>query len=192
MNYEEAARTLLDLLQEAGGATEDAAAVALEAAGAVHTEALLASLEAYNQALRLMQAGLGAQPPALTPAGAQLQPMSEQTETVRLDFPLTAAQFEALKPAHIPNDGWERWYLEYDEAQGALRYYRNASGFCFFIAQVEPAGDGYVVGDVVVNRNDKQYTEENIRVCAAQLKVLLANDLGLDDEPYWDEMDVEE
>ena len=27
-------------------------------------------------------------------------------------------------------------------------------------------------------------------VCAAQLKILLANNLGLDDDPYWDEMDA--
>jgi hypothetical protein len=70
-----------------------------------------------------------------------------------------------------------------------LRYYRNASGYCFFDATVEEAGDGFVVGDVTVNQDDKQYTETNLGVCAAQLKILLANNLGLDDDPYWDEMD---
>lgn len=189
MDYEDAARQLLDLLSGAAGVDEAAAASALQVAGPVHTEALLASLEAFVKALALSQEMAGGQAPGLTPAGAQLQEMPDKTETVRLDFPLTAQQFDVLKPAHIPNDGWDRWYMEFDEPSNDLRYYRNASGFCFFIAHVEPAGDGYVVGDVVVNRHEKQYSEESIRTCAAQLKVLLALDLGLDDEPYWDEMD---
>lgn len=188
MDYIEAARQLSDsIVQAASRLDEDAVKAALEVAGPVHTEALLASLAAFNQAMALAETLGNAQPPSLTPAGAPLQEMPEQTAEVRIDFPLTAGQLEVLKPAHIPNDGWERWYMEFDGQN--LRYYRNASGYCFFVAKVEPAGDGYLVTDVTVNRDDKQYTEESLKTCAAQLKVLLANDLGLDDEPYWDEMD---
>lgn len=189
MDYQEAARQLAASLAETTTADEMLSAAALEIAGPVHTEALLASIAAYNQALKLAQVDGDAEPPALTAAGALLQPMPEQNETVRVDFPLTAEQFNALKTDHVPQDGWDRWYVKYDAGTATLHYYRNASGYCFFIAHVEPADDGFVVGDVIVNRNDKQYTEESLKTCAAQLKVLLALDLGLDDEPYWDEME---
>lgn len=190
MNYEDAARQLRDLLASAQALDEAAAAAALQAAGPVHTEALLASLTAFNQAAACTPAAADAQAPTLTPAGAELQDIPESNATVRLDFPLSAEQLELLKPAHVPADGWDRWYREYDEATCELRYYRNATGYCFFCAHIEPAADGFVVGDVLVNRDDKQYSEGNLKICAAQLKVLLAIDLGLDDEPYWDEMDA--
>ena len=189
MDYQEAGRQLIASLAEVATADGQIVAQALELAGPVHTEALLASLSAYGQALRLAQASGEIEPPALTAAGARRLPMPEKNETVRVDFPLTAEQFESLKQAHVPQDGWDRWYVDFDEAADNLMYYRNASGYCFFIAHVEPADDGFVVGDVIVNRDDKQYTEESLKTCAAQLKVLLALDLGLDDEPYWDEME---
>ena len=189
MNYEEAAARLTQLLAEVD-ADPTLTARALEEAGAVHTEALLASLEAFNQATRAVREALDAQeaPKKVTQSGSLLQPMPEETAQIRLDFPLTAEQFAILQAGEAPEDHLERWFLDSDGMH--LRYHRNATGFCFFDAEVEPAGDAYVVGNVTVNQNDKQYTEKNLGVCAAQLKILLANNLGLDDEPYWDEMDA--
>lgn len=188
MNYDDAARELAQLLAE----TEVEAtltAAALEAAGAVHTEALIASLAAYNQAVQQVKTqSKAAAPKKVTQSGALLQPMPEETAEMRLDFPLTADQFAVLRGGEAPADDFNRWFLESEGMH--LRYYRNATGFCFFDAEVEPAGDGYVVGSVIVNQNEKQYTENNMAVCAAQLKILLANNLGLDDDPYWDEMDA--
>jgi hypothetical protein len=188
MDYKEAAEQLISQLTQA--ATEDAGTVqaALETAGPVHTEALLASLAAFNAAARLASAGnSGSEAPACTPAGAQLQPLPEKPAELTLDFPLTAEQLETLKPNHLVPDGWERWYAEFDGK--TIRYYRNATGYCFFAADILPDGDAFMVKRVVVNQDDDQYTETNLGICAAQLKILLANDLGLDDEEYWDEMD---
>ena len=188
MNYEEAASQLSQLLS-VSDADESLFADALETAGAVHTEALLASLSAFEQALRIVQAqNDDSAPKKTTKSGALLQPMPEQTASLRLDFPLSADQFAVLQTGRAPADDFDRWFLECDGMH--LRYYRNATGYCFFDAEVEPAGDGYVVGNVTVNQNDKQYTETSMGVCAAQLKILLANNLGLDDDPYWDEMDA--
>lgn len=189
MDYADAAEKLRDLIAEASGGSP-LMAEALEVAGPVHTEALVASLEAYNQAVRMVQAAKIAEatPQKTTKSGALLQPMPEKTAQIRLDFPLTAGQFEILRSGKAPEDEFERWFL--DAEGNHLRYYRNATGYCFFDAVVEPAGDAFVVGDVTVNQNDKQYSEDNLKVCAAQLKVLLANSLGLDDDPYWDEMDA--
>ena len=188
MNYDDAARELAQLLAE----TEVEATLttaALEVAGAVHTEALIASLTAYNQAVQQVKAqSEAAMPQKVTQSGALLQPMPEETAELRLDFPLTADQFAVLRGGEAPADDFNRWFLESDGTH--LRYYRNATGFCFFDAEVEQAGDGYMVGTVTVNQNEKQYTENNMAVCAAQLKILLANNLGLDDDPYWDEMDA--
>ncbi len=189
MNYEEAAVRLSQLLADAD-ADPTITTRALEEAGAVHTEALLASLEAFNQATRAVKESLDAQdaPKTVTQSGALLQPMPEETAQLRLDFPLTAEQFAILQAGEAPEDHLDRWFLNCEGMH--LRYHRNATGFCFFDAEVEHADGGYVVGNVTVNQNDKQYTETNLGVCAAQLKILLANNLGLDDEPYWDEMDA--
>lgn len=189
MDYADAALRLEELLAEASGGSS-LVAEALEVAGPVHTEALIASLEAYNQSVRIVQAArlAEAMPQKTTNSGALLQPMPDKTAEIRLDFPLTAGQFEILQSGKGPEDEFERWFL--DVEGNHLRYYRNATGYCFFDAVVESAGDAFVVGDVTVNQNDKQYSEENLKVCAAQLKVLLANSLGLDDDPYWDEMDA--
>ena len=187
MNYEEAAGQLAKLFSEA---TQDESlyAASLELAGAVHTEALIASLSAFNQACRIVQAeNESGSPKKMTQSGALLQPMPEKTAELRLDFPLSKDQFAVLQSGEAPADDFQRWFLESDGMH--LRYYRNASGYCFFDAVVEPSGDGYVVGDVKVNQDDKQYTETNMGVCAAQLKILIANNRGMDDEPYWDEMD---
>ena len=188
MNYDDAAREFAQLLAETEvDATLTAAA--FETAGAVHTEALLASLAAYNQAFQqVKEQSEASTPKKATQSGALLQPMPEETAELRRDFPLTAEQFAVLRGGEAPADDFNRWFLESDGMH--LRYYRNATGFCFFDAEVEPAGDGYVVGTVTVNQNEKQYTESNMAVCAAQLKILLANNLGLDDDPYWDEMDA--
>lgn len=200
MNYDEAARELLTLLAKAqDGLKLDSdplgayarTAAALEEAGGVHTEALLGALAAFVKAQEAAEAQ-AAGPVSATPAGAPLQPLPAQTASARADFPLSAEQLEVLLPAHVPNDGWDRWYVESDEGGDGtftLRYYRNASGYCFFVATVEPAEEGYVVGEVVVNQDDKQYSENNLDACVAQLKILLCNDLGLDDEPYWDALD---
>lgn len=197
LEYAEAAARLAELLNETNMATQglspERMALGLETAGAVHTEALLASLAAFNQGLKL--SGMGtAEQKRETPKGAELQAMPEKTGTIRLDFPLPADGFSLVSSSHIPKDGWERWYVESEgpniDGSYHLFYYRNASGYLFFDALVEKDGDGYIVTDVVVNQDDKQYTETNLAVCAAQLKILLANDLGIDDEPYWDEMDA--
>ena len=189
MEYADAATELLRLVADLEDDAELTAA-ALEAAGAVHTEALLASLAAFTQAARIVKATRDAQaaPQKTTKSGALLQPMPEKTAEVRIDFPLTAEQFATLQRGEAPADEFDRWHLDVDGMH--LRYYRNATGFCFFDALVEPAGDAYVVGPVVVNQDDKQYSETNLGVCAAQVKILLANNLGLDDDPYWDEMDA--
>ena len=187
MNYQEAAEKLVSLMGEAGAHAEYAAA-ALETAGAVHTEALLASLEAFNQAARIVTSSTEANSiKKFTDSGAELQPMPEQTAEFELGFPLTADQFAVLQTGAAPADDFNRWFLESDGMH--IRYYRNATGYCFFDATIEPVGDDFVVSTVVVNQNDKQYTETNLGVCAAQMKILLANNLGLDDDPYWDEMD---
>ena len=188
MNYDDAAAQLASLLAEAAKDT-DRAAAALELAGAVHTEALLASLSAYNQAKRIALATDAPDAPRkATKSGAQLQPMPDTTAELQLDFPLTAEQFQLLQSGSSPVDDFDRWFLDVEGMH--LRFYRNASGFCFFDAQVEPAGDAYVVGNVVVNQDEDQYTENNLGVCAAQVKILLASTLGLDEDPYWDEMDA--
>lgn len=188
MEYKDAAIELLKLIGEVEQ-DEILTAAALETAGAVHAEALLASLAAFNQAARIVKASnADAAPQKATKSGALLQPMPESTGEVQVGFPLTADQFAILQAGEAPADDFNRWHLDVEGMH--LRYYRNASGFCFFDAEVEPDGDGYIVNKVIVNQDDKQYSEKNLAVCAAQLKILLANNLGLDDEPYWDEMDA--
>ena len=188
MDYKEAATKLLALVGEMEH-DADVAAAALETAGAIHTEALLASLEAFNRAALLVKSAHDDnQEKKFTTSGAELQPMPGNTAELRLDFPLTAEQFTLLQTGEAPADDFNRWFLESDGMH--LRYYRNATGYCFFDAEVEPADEGFVVGTVIVNQDDKQYTETNMGVCAAQMKILLANNLGLDDDPYWDEMDA--
>ena len=54
----------------------------------------------------------------------------------------------------------------------------------------QPFAGQLAVGNVVVNQDEDQYTENNLGVCAAQVKILLASTLGLDEDPYWDEMDA--
>ena len=187
MDYKDAAAELLKLMSETE-MDETLAAAAHETAGAVHTEALIASLTAFNQAARIVKATQGGETPKKeTKSCAQLQPMPEETAEIEIGFPLTAEQWTILQAGEAPVDDFDRWYL--DVEGNHLRYYRNATGYCFFDALVEPAGDGYIVNTAVVNQNDKQYSETIPGVCAAQLKILLANNLGLDDEPYWDEMD---
>lgn len=187
MNYEDAARQLIDLATQVES-DEALAAKALETAGAVHTEALLASLEAYTQAARIVKATeQDGTPQQTTQSGAVLQPMPEKNAEIKIDFPLTAQQWEVLQSGQAPEDDFERWYLAVDGMH--LRYYRNATGYCFFDATVEPAGDGYVVSTAIVNQDDTQYTEDNLEVCVLQVKILLANNLGLDDDEYWDQMD---
>ena len=187
MNYEEAARKLIELAAQVDD-DEALAAKALETAGAVHTEALLASLEAFIQAARIVkvreQEGAAQQ---TTQSGAILQPMPDKTAEIEIGFPLSSQQWEVLRSGQAPEDDFERWYLAVDGMH--LRYYRNATGYCFFDATVEPAGDGYIVSTATVNQDDKQYTEDNLEVCVLQVKILLANNLGLDDEEYWDQMD---
>ena len=189
MDYKDAAAELLKLIGEVEN-DEALAAAALETAGAVHTEALIASLSAYTQAARIVKASQDAQgaPKKETSSGALLQPMPEETAEVQIAFPLTAEQWATLQAGEAPADDFNRWHL--DVEGNHLRYYRNATGFCFFDCEVEPDGEGYLVNNVVVNQNDKQYSEKTLGVCAAQVKILLANNLGLDDEPYWDEMDA--
>ena len=187
MDYKDAAAELLKLMSETE-MDETLAAAALETAGAVHTEALIASFTAFNQAARIVKATQGEEAPKKeTKSGAPLQPMPEETAEIEIGFPLTVEQWSILQAGEAPADDFDRWYL--DVEGNHLRYYRNATGYCFFDALVEPAGDGYIVNTAVVNQNDKQYSETIPGVCAAQLKILLANNLGLDDEPYWDEMD---
>ena len=60
MDYKDAAAELLKLIGEVGN-DEALAAAALETAGAVHTEALLASLSAFAQAARNVKASQDAQ-----------------------------------------------------------------------------------------------------------------------------------
>ncbi|MDO4890646.1 MAG: hypothetical protein Q3963_04730 [Coriobacteriaceae bacterium] len=188
MDYSDASNQLKELLQEAVQAG-DVAEAALELAGAVHAEALLASLAAFNQAARIAQANSAQSgQKRFTKSGAELQPMPEQTGEVRVDFPLTAEQVAVLQTGKAPEDDFDRWHVEVDGMH--LRYYRNATGYCFFDLEIEPSGDGYLAGNMIVNQHDKQYTETNMAVCAAQVKILLANTLGLDDEAYWDEMDA--
>ena len=189
MDYQEAAAELLKLIGEVED-DEALATAALETAGAVHAEALIASLSAFNQAARIVKASQDATsaPKKQTKSGALLQPMPEETAEVQIGFPLTPEQWSILQGGDAPADDFNRWHLDVDGNH--VRYYRNATGFCFFDAEVEPAGDGYVVNNVVVNQNEKQYSEKTLGVCAAQVKILLANNLGLDDEPYWDEMDA--
>lgn len=193
MDYVEAAKKLLQLLAgAAAGADSDEglAAEALERAGAVHTEALISSLSAYNIMLHqvISEQQTGADNPKTTGSGAKLQPMPEASAEIQLDFPLTAAQFAMLESGEDPADDFNRWFMDFEDMH--VRYYRNATGYCFFDGLVEPDGDGYRVTTVAVNQDDNQYSETNLGVCAAQMKVLLANNLGLDDEPYWDEMDA--
>ena len=103
MNYEEAAARLTQLLAEVD-ADPTLTARALEEAGAVHTEALLASLEAFNQATHTVKEALDAQeaPKKVTQSGSLLQPMPEETAQIRLDFPLTAEQFAILQAGEAP------------------------------------------------------------------------------------------
>ncbi len=188
MNYTDAAKMLKDLLNDVN-ADEAVAEGALEEIGAVHTEALLASLAAYKQAC----GKLGDQPACAqeleikTMSGAALQPMPEQSAEITLDFPLTAEQFATMQEGKPPEDYFHRWFLVSDGMH--IRYYRDATGYCFFDGEIEQTDDGYKVGKVIVNQEPLQYSEENLKVCAAQMKILIANNLGLDDEPYWDEMD---
>ena len=89
MDYKDAAAELLKLIGEVGN-DEALAAAALETAGAVHTEALIASLSAYTQAARIVKASQDAQgaPKKETSSGALLQPMPEETAEVQIAFPL--------------------------------------------------------------------------------------------------------
>ena len=189
VDYKDAAAELLKLVGEIE-LDENLAAAALETAGAVHAEALVASLAAFNQAARIVKASQDAQEASkkTTKSGALLQPMPEQTAEIQIGFPLTDEQFAVLQAGEAPADDFDRWHLDVEGMH--LRYYRNATGFCFFDAEVEQTADGYVVDKVTVNQDDKQYSETNPGVFAAQVKILLANNLGLDDEPYWDEMDA--
>jgi hypothetical protein len=187
VDYKDAAAELLKLIDEIER-DETLTAAGLEMAGAVHTEALLASLAAFNQAMRIAKASHDTETPKKeTKSGAQLQPMPEETMVVQIDFPLTAEQYAVLQSGAAPADDFDRWHMDIEGNH--IRYYRNATGFCFFDGEIEKNGDGYRINNVVVNQNDKQYSETIPGVCAAQMKILLANNLGLDDEPYWDEMD---
>ncbi len=189
MNYADAAKTLGKLFNDLK-IEESTTAAVLEEIGAVHTEALIASLSAYKKACENLAAQSQEEDAARikTMSGADIQSMPEKTAEIELDFPLTTAQFEMIQEGNPPEDYFHRWFLVVDGMH--IRYYRDATGYCFFDGEIEKTDEGYKVGKVVVNQDTDQYSEENLGVCAAQMKILLANNLGLDDERYWDEMDM--
>lgn len=93
--------------------------------------------------------------------------------TVKLAFErsFTSQEYAHLSNGFIPKSMDDKWFI-FMEGDW-LYFHRSWSGFCIYQIRFKPNGDGYIVAEVVANRNKEQYGETSNETDSSMLVYLI-------------------
>jgi hypothetical protein len=85
--------------------------------------------------------------------------MPKRRTTISVDKSFSAEEMERIKLGLIPVLMEHRWFIYYKEDK--LYWHRSWTGFCIYIVEFEQDGDRFVISQVEVNRDRRQYESED-------------------------------
>lgn len=117
----------------------------------------------------------------------ETNPMPEKRLCADVDFHMNAEQFDLLRRGHIPHVMEDKWFMYFDEGESEIRLYRSWTGNCIFQGKVEelPGGE-HIITRVIINDDEEQYHGASIDESVALFCALIAREMGIPDEFYWD------
>lgn len=96
--------------------------------------------------------------------------MPDQTAHFIFEKKLVAEDIEILKLGHLPQEMEDKWFVYYENDK--LYFHRSWTGFCIYIVTILPNQDTL---DVIVNRNQEQYKETDVKRDELNLTILINN-----------------
>lgn len=93
--------------------------------------------------------------------------MPELNKNFILKRKLTSKEIELIKIGHLPKQMEDKWFMFFENEK--LFIHRSWTGFCIYIVDINDSGKL----KVVVNRDQNQYKETNIKKDKIQLDNLL-------------------
>ena len=115
------------------------------------------------------------------------EPMPKERLCADVDLHMSAEQFELLRRGHIPHVMEDKWFMYFDEGESEIRLHRSWTGYCIFRGKVEelPGGE-HVITRVIINDAEGQYHGASIDESIALFCALVAREMGMSDEFYWE------
>lgn len=99
-------------------------------------------------------------------------PMPAQRGSFRLDMQLNEAEYLQLRAGSIPEEMEDKWFFYHEEDR--VFFHRSWTGYCIYIAEVQPQlGGGCLLGVVSANLDPTQY-RGSLAEAEAMLRSLLA------------------
>ena len=95
-----------------------------------------------------------------------------QTEHFIIERELSAAELDAVKKGHKPQEMEDKWFMYYED--GRLYIHQSWTGFCIYIIDLSQEGKL----DVIVNRSPKQYKETSKERDCIMVSILINRLIG--------------
>jgi hypothetical protein len=111
------------------------------------------------------------------------KPLPAQHKAILLDRCYTPEEFNQIKAGLIPECMEHHWFIFYEAP--CLFLHRSWTGFCVYHVRFELSAGGFLVTEVLVNRNPQQYRETNDHPDALLLAILLDGQAGRDTRSVW-------
>jgi hypothetical protein len=88
----------------------------------------------------------------------QTKPISQKQKTLACRQEFTSEEYAKLQLGVIPEQMEDKWFIYF--SNNKLYFHRSWTGFCIYLVDIEAVEDGfYQTSKVIVNRNQKEYTE---------------------------------
>ena len=89
--------------------------------------------------------------------GTKEMPSQNAVLSVHKEFTLT--EYKELEKGIRPREMEDKWFIYFENDQ--LYFHRSWTGYCRYIAKFETVEGKYCITEVIVNRNKKQYKEQD-------------------------------
>jgi hypothetical protein len=89
----------------------------------------------------------------------KLQPLPDERIPLSLQRTFSVEEFEQMRRGFVPERMEDKWFIFCEE--NTLFFHRSWTGYCIFQLSLKPEETKYVVSELLVNRDEKQYSGTN-------------------------------
>ena len=86
----------------------------------------------------------------------QTEPMPETHAVIPFDRMYSRKEMEKIQRGLLPLEMEDKWFICFED--DTLRLHRSWTGFCVYQARFVEQPDGWVIDELLVNRDPEQYT----------------------------------
>ena len=111
------------------------------------------------------------------------EPMPDKFFVIPMDITISSEEMRVVRCGHIPETMEDHWFMYCDD--GTIRYYRGSGGVCIFIAKYVDDGVNCRITELMVNREQRQYSGTDIDTDVSLFLALLTEEYNGDASEYW-------